>query len=106
RPDRSAAERENPCLRPRKPTTPDCTRFCDEPLRRESDDPDVVIRTTRTKLHDLLAAAEEGRFDGLVRGPTAPAPTAPAPESPLRGESLPEAGVGGGGAERGAVEGP
>ncbi len=32
RPDRSAAERENPCRRPRKPTDPDYTLFCDEPV--------------------------------------------------------------------------
>lgn len=35
-------------------------------LVRESDDPSVVVRTTRTKLAAFLAGAKAGDFDDLV----------------------------------------
>ncbi|MFD8967560.1 DUF397 domain-containing protein [Streptomyces sp. NPDC059568] len=37
-----------------------------EILMRESDNPDVVIRTTRTKLRAFLGGAKEGEFDDLA----------------------------------------
>ncbi|MEU2991990.1 DUF397 domain-containing protein [Streptomyces griseoincarnatus] len=35
-------------------------------LVRESDDPDVVVRTTRAKLAAFLAGAKAGEFDELL----------------------------------------
>ncbi len=35
-------------------------------LVRESDDPDVVVRTTRAKLAAFLAGAKAGEFDDLL----------------------------------------
>ncbi|MFE1962432.1 DUF397 domain-containing protein [Streptomyces sp. NPDC059479] len=37
-----------------------------EILMRESDDPDVVIRTTRAKLRAFLGGVKEGEFDDLA----------------------------------------
>ncbi|MYZ40421.1 MULTISPECIES: DUF397 domain-containing protein [unclassified Streptomyces] len=37
-----------------------------EILMRESDNPDVIIRTTRTKLRAFLGGAKEGEFDDLA----------------------------------------
>ncbi|MFJ1647692.1 DUF397 domain-containing protein [Streptomyces sp. NPDC088258] len=37
-----------------------------EILMRESDNPDVVIRTTRAKLRAFLGGAREGEFDDLA----------------------------------------
>jgi hypothetical protein len=37
-----------------------------EVLVRESDDPEVVVRTTREKLRAFLAGAKAGEFDDLV----------------------------------------
>lgn len=37
-----------------------------EILMRESDHPDVVIRTTRAKLRAFLGGAKEGEFDDLA----------------------------------------
>ncbi|MFI1190725.1 DUF397 domain-containing protein [Streptomyces californicus] len=37
-----------------------------EILLRESDNPDVVVRTTRTKLRAFLGGAKEGEFDDLA----------------------------------------
>ncbi|MFE3828831.1 DUF397 domain-containing protein [Streptomyces sp. NPDC059092] len=38
----------------------------DEILMRESDNPNVVIRTTRAKLRAFLGGAKEGEFDDLA----------------------------------------
>ncbi|MEU0282586.1 MULTISPECIES: DUF397 domain-containing protein [unclassified Streptomyces] len=37
-----------------------------EILMRESDNPDVIIHTTRTKLRAFLDGAKEGEFDNLA----------------------------------------
>ncbi|MFJ7998665.1 DUF397 domain-containing protein [Streptomyces sp. NPDC096310] len=37
-----------------------------EILMRESDNPNVVIRTTRAKLRAFLGGAKEGEFDDLA----------------------------------------
>lgn len=37
-----------------------------EILLRESDNPDVIVRTTRTKLRAFLGGAKEGEFDDLA----------------------------------------
>jgi hypothetical protein len=37
-----------------------------EILMRESDNPDVIIRTTRAKLRAFLGGAKEGEFDDLA----------------------------------------
>ncbi|MCF3960529.1 DUF397 domain-containing protein [Streptomyces fuscigenes] len=37
-----------------------------EILLRESDDPGVVVRTSRAKLRAFLAGVKEGEFDDLV----------------------------------------
>ncbi|MFJ2442431.1 MULTISPECIES: DUF397 domain-containing protein [unclassified Streptomyces] len=37
-----------------------------EILMRESDNPDVVIRTTRAKLRAFLGGAKEGEFDDMA----------------------------------------
>ncbi|WP_327122279.1 DUF397 domain-containing protein [Streptomyces sp. NBC_01341] len=37
-----------------------------EILLRESDRPDVVVRTTRAKLRAFLGGAKEGEFDDLA----------------------------------------
>ncbi|MFJ2676104.1 DUF397 domain-containing protein [Streptomyces sp. NPDC087525] len=37
-----------------------------EILMRESDTPDVIIHTTRTKLHAFLEGAKQGEFDNLT----------------------------------------
>ncbi|WP_327176583.1 DUF397 domain-containing protein [Streptomyces sp. NBC_01335] len=37
-----------------------------EILLRESDNPDVVVRTTRVKLRAFLGGAKEGEFDDLA----------------------------------------
>ncbi|MEU6484450.1 DUF397 domain-containing protein [Streptomyces sp. NPDC046887] len=37
-----------------------------EVLLRESDDPGVVVRTTKSKLAAFLAGAKAGEFDDLV----------------------------------------
>ncbi|KPC79673.1 DUF397 domain-containing protein [Streptomyces sp. NPDC051784] len=37
-----------------------------EILLRESDHPDVVVRTTRAKLRAFLGGAKEGEFDDLA----------------------------------------
>ncbi|MFF2330140.1 MULTISPECIES: DUF397 domain-containing protein [unclassified Streptomyces] len=37
-----------------------------EILMRESDNPDVVIRTTRAKLQAFLGGAKDGEFDDLT----------------------------------------
>ncbi|MEE1737276.1 DUF397 domain-containing protein [Streptomyces sp. BE147] len=37
-----------------------------EILMRESDHPDVVIRTTRAKLRAFLGGAKDGEFDDLT----------------------------------------
>ncbi|WP_093563847.1 DUF397 domain-containing protein [Streptomyces sp. OspMP-M43] len=40
---------------------------CDgEILLRESDNPDVIVRTTRAKLRAFLGGAKEGEFDDLA----------------------------------------
>lgn len=38
----------------------------DEVLLRESDDPDVIVRTTRKKLRAFLAGAKAGEFDDFA----------------------------------------
>ncbi|WP_043728491.1 DUF397 domain-containing protein [Streptomyces zinciresistens] len=38
----------------------------DEVLLRESDNPDVIVTTTRAKLAAFLAGAKAGEFDNLV----------------------------------------
>ncbi|WP_437046162.1 DUF397 domain-containing protein [Streptomyces sp. enrichment culture] len=38
----------------------------DQVLVRESDDPGVVVRTTRAKLAAFLAGAKAGEFDDLL----------------------------------------
>ncbi|MFB6816428.1 DUF397 domain-containing protein [Streptomyces sp. NPDC056347] len=38
----------------------------DEILLRESDNPDVIIRTTRAKLRAFLGGVKEGEFDDLA----------------------------------------
>ncbi|MEV6475994.1 DUF397 domain-containing protein [Streptomyces sp. NPDC051657] len=40
--------------------------FGGEILLRESDNPDVVVRTTRAKLRAFLGGAKEGEFDDLA----------------------------------------
>lgn len=40
--------------------------FGGEILMRESDNPDVVIRTTRAKLRAFLGGAKGGEFDDLA----------------------------------------
>lgn len=37
-----------------------------EILLRESDNPDVIVRTTRTKLRAFLGGAKAGEFDDLA----------------------------------------
>ncbi|WP_097957511.1 MULTISPECIES: DUF397 domain-containing protein [Streptomyces] len=37
-----------------------------EILLRESDNPDVIVRTTRTKLRAFLGGVKEGEFDDLA----------------------------------------
>ncbi|ARF77257.1 DUF397 domain-containing protein [Streptomyces sp. NPDC012600] len=37
-----------------------------EILLRESDNPDVIVRTTRTKLRAFLGGAKEGEFDDFA----------------------------------------
>ncbi|MFI8816432.1 MULTISPECIES: DUF397 domain-containing protein [unclassified Streptomyces] len=37
-----------------------------EILMRESDNPDVIIRTTRVKLRAFLGGAKDGEFDDLA----------------------------------------
>ncbi|MEV8396141.1 MULTISPECIES: DUF397 domain-containing protein [unclassified Streptomyces] len=47
----------------------DCLELAEhdgEILMRESDNPDVIIRTTRTKLRAFLDGAKEGEFDNLA----------------------------------------
>ncbi|MFD9425198.1 MULTISPECIES: DUF397 domain-containing protein [unclassified Streptomyces] len=40
--------------------------FGGEILMRESDNPDVVIRTTRVKLRAFLGGVKDGEFDDLA----------------------------------------
>ncbi|MEV5924573.1 DUF397 domain-containing protein [Micrococcus luteus] len=40
--------------------------FGGEILMRESDNPDVVIRTSRVKLRAFLGGAKDGEFDDLA----------------------------------------
>ncbi|MFE7462844.1 DUF397 domain-containing protein [Streptomyces sp. NPDC057499] len=47
----------------------DCLELAEhggEILLRESDNPDVVIRTTRAKLRAFLGGVKEGEFDDLA----------------------------------------
>ncbi|MEV5924575.1 MULTISPECIES: DUF397 domain-containing protein [Actinomycetes] len=47
----------------------DCLELAEvggEILMRESDNPDVIIRTTRAKLRAFLGGAKGGEFDDLV----------------------------------------
>ncbi|MEW1720966.1 DUF397 domain-containing protein [Streptomyces sp. NPDC093109] len=47
----------------------DCLELAEqggEILMRESDNPDIVIRTTRAKLRAFLGGAKEGEFDDLA----------------------------------------
>lgn len=47
----------------------DCLELAEvggEILMRESDNPDVVIRTTRVKLRAFLGGAKDGEFDDLA----------------------------------------
>lgn len=47
----------------------DCLEIAElggEILMRESDNPDVVVRTTRVKLRAFLSGAKAGEFDDLA----------------------------------------
>ncbi|WEH34287.1 DUF397 domain-containing protein [Streptomyces sp. AM 4-1-1] len=47
----------------------DCLELAEcggEILMRESDEPDVITRTTRAKLRAFLGGAKEGEFDDLT----------------------------------------
>ncbi|MFF5566262.1 DUF397 domain-containing protein [Streptomyces sp. NPDC012623] len=55
---KSTAEGNNNCL--------ELAEHNGEILMRESDNPDVVIRTTRAKLRAFLGGAREGEFDDLA----------------------------------------
>ncbi|MFI1190726.1 DUF397 domain-containing protein [Streptomyces californicus] len=47
----------------------DCLELAEhggEILLRESDNPDVVVRTTRAKLRAFLGGAKEGEFDDFA----------------------------------------
>lgn len=47
----------------------DCLELAEhggEILLRESDNPDVIVRTTRAKLRAFLGGAKEGEFDDLA----------------------------------------
>lgn len=47
----------------------DCLELAEhggEILLRESDNPDVIVRTTRAKLRAFLGGAKEGEFDDLT----------------------------------------
>jgi hypothetical protein len=47
----------------------DCLELAEhggEILLRESDNPDVVVRTTRAKLRAFLGGVKEGEFDDLA----------------------------------------
>ncbi|MFJ8976460.1 DUF397 domain-containing protein [Streptomyces sp. NPDC102282] len=47
----------------------DCLELAEydgEILLRESDNPDVVVRTSRAKLRAFLGGAKEGEFDDLT----------------------------------------
>ncbi|MFG2429246.1 DUF397 domain-containing protein [Streptomyces sp. NPDC048590] len=45
---------------------PELSEYDDEVLLSGSDNPDVVVRTTRAKLRAFLGGAKEGEFDDLA----------------------------------------
>lgn len=55
---KSADAEDNNCL--------ELAEFGGEILMRESDNPDVIIRTSRAKLRAFLGGAKEGEFDDLA----------------------------------------
>ncbi|MEU1087186.1 MULTISPECIES: DUF397 domain-containing protein [unclassified Streptomyces] len=55
---KSSAPEGNNCL--------ELAEYDGEILLRESDNPDVVVRTTRVKLRAFLGGVKEGEFDDLA----------------------------------------